>query len=51
MWTAVKESSEDWGLWDDSLKIIESSFGSGVGSYFRFLKAMLMLNLIVGILM
>ena len=37
------------GLWASDIKKIEGKYGSGVGTYFRFLRTLLSLNIFVSI--
>ncbi|XP_076061142.1 transmembrane channel-like protein 7 isoform X1 [Oratosquilla oratoria] len=47
---SVKSTFHDYSLWHKDLKEIEGIFGSGVGSYFRFLRYLFILNLIITII-
>jgi hypothetical protein len=38
------------GLWSSDIKKIEGKYGSGVGTYFRFLRSLLGLNIFISIL-
>lgn len=54
MWTALKsawEKTEHLKPWNDIINNIEGKFGSGVGSFFRFLRILLALNLLSALLM
>ena len=37
------------GLWASHIKIIEGKYGSGVGTYFRFLRALFALNVFISL--
>jgi transmembrane channel-like protein len=43
---AVKDLLYSFELWYQSLKVIEGHFGSGVATYFKFLRWLFTLNFI-----
>jgi hypothetical protein len=45
---AALESGNYYSLWLSDIKKIEGQHGSGVGTYFRFLRFLLGLNVLVG---
>ena len=38
------------GLWSSAIRKIEGKYGSGVGTYFRFLRTLLSLNVFISVL-
>ena len=45
-----RETENLRGLWASDIKNIEGKYGSGVGTYFRFLRTILYLNIFVSII-
>ncbi|CAH2011854.1 unnamed protein product [Acanthoscelides obtectus] len=46
----IKDLPYTFELWYDALKKIEGNFGSGVGSFFKFLRWMFILNFVISII-
>ncbi|KAK3865086.1 hypothetical protein Pcinc_029276 [Petrolisthes cinctipes] len=47
---SVRDTFHDYSLWHKDLKEIEGTFGSGMGTYFRFLRYLLLLNFIMSVI-
>ncbi|CAG0879841.1 unnamed protein product [Darwinula stevensoni] len=47
---ALSEAMTDWALWSSALREIEGHFGSGVGTYFRFLRRLFLINIFLSII-
>eukprot|EP00118_Oscarella_pearsei_P006656 m.30501 g.30501 ORF g.30501 m.30501 type:complete len:701 (+) comp31349_c0_seq2:60-2162(+) len=47
----VSALSRSWKLWESPIQLVEGYFGTGVGSYFVFLRRLFALNLLLALLL